>query len=89
MAPIALSQLIAVNVEYGVLLSGSGCRKAVSSIGIVEHLRKIHKEKLAVRKQVEEFVAEIPWEYDYSSINLPADESAPQPVIPVMSGFHC
>lgn len=60
-APAALSQLIALNVEYGVLLClGSGCRKAVNPADIVQHLRKIHHEKPLVRKQVQEFVAEIP-----------------------------
>lgn len=58
--PAALSQLIAVNIEYKVLLCVKlNCRKAVNLVGIVEHLRKIHKEKLAVRKQVKEFVVEI------------------------------
>jgi hypothetical protein len=50
-------------------------------------LRKIHKEKPEVREQVQEFVQGIPWEYDYSSVQLPADGLAPQPVIPIMSGF--
>jgi hypothetical protein len=59
--PTALSQLIAVNVEYGVLLCLSGkCRKAVSLAGIVEHLRKIHGAEPQVRKQVPEFAAGIP-----------------------------
>lgn len=44
--PTALSQLIAVNVEYKVLLCARlNCCKAVSPAGIIEHLRKIHKEK--------------------------------------------
>src|SRR5580658_242683 len=39
----ALSQLIALNVEYGVLLCASSqCRKAVSPGSIAEHLRTIH-----------------------------------------------
>jgi hypothetical protein len=58
--PAALSQLIVVNVKYKVLLCiKPNCRKAVNLVSIVEHLRKIHKEKLAVRKQVEEFVTKI------------------------------
>jgi hypothetical protein len=42
--PAALGQLIALNVEYEVLLC-LNCRKGVSPASIVEHLRKIHKEK--------------------------------------------
>jgi hypothetical protein len=88
--PTALAQLIAVNMEYEVLLClNPKCCKAVNPAGIVEHLRKIHSEKPEVRKQVQEFVGGISWAYDYSSIRSPADGSAPQPVIPVMSGFHC
>ena len=88
--PPALGQLVAVNAEFEVLLCiRPQCRKAVSPAGVVEHLRKIHREKPAVRKQVQEFVAGIPWEYDYASVRLPADGSAPQAVIHVQDGFHC
>jgi hypothetical protein len=38
--PAALAHLIAVNVEYEVVLCvGAGCRRAVSPAGTVEHLR--------------------------------------------------
>lgn len=88
--PVALSQLVAVNVEYRVLLCLSrGCRKAVSPAGIVEHLRKIHKETPQVRKQVQEFIKGIPWKYDYSTVPLPIDGLAPQPIVPIVDGFHC
>jgi hypothetical protein len=42
--PAALGQLIALNVEYGVLLClGGGCSsKAINPAGAVEHLRKKH-----------------------------------------------
>jgi hypothetical protein len=88
--PTALAQLIAVNMEYEVLLClNLKCCKAVNPAGIVKHLRKIHGEKPEVQKQVQEFIREIPSEYDYSSVRLPADGSAPQPVIAVQDGFHC
>jgi hypothetical protein len=81
-----LDQLIAVNAEFEVLLCVSRqCCKAVSPAGTVEHLRKFHKEKPAVRNQVREFVAEIPWVYDYASIKLPANGSAPQPAVSLRS----
>jgi hypothetical protein len=51
--PLALGQLIAVNAEFEVLLCvNPKCRKAVSLAGAVEHLRKIYKEKLGIRKEV-------------------------------------
>ena len=59
--PTALSQLIAVNVEYRVLVClKSQCRKAVNPGGLVEHLRKIHHEEPRVRKQVQEFITGVP-----------------------------
>ena len=30
----------------------------------------------------------MPWAYNYSSIALPADGLAPQPVLPVVEGFY-
>ena len=41
--PVALSQLIALNIEYKVLLCvTNSCHKAVSLASIVEHLRSVH-----------------------------------------------
>jgi hypothetical protein len=55
--PQGLSELIALNVRYRVLLClGHGCYKAVSLAGIVEHLRKIHKREPKIQKEVEEYV---------------------------------
>jgi hypothetical protein len=88
--PSALAHLIAINVEYEVLLClGHGCRKAVSRIGILEHLQKIHKTTPKIRKQVQEFIQEIPWEYDYSTVPLPKDRLALQPIIPIEDGCQC
>ena len=90
--PPTLRQLIALNVEYSVLLClGSGCGgKAVNPAGLVEHLRKIHRTPPSVRKQAREFVAErIPWAYDYATVKLPANGLAPQPRVPVVEGFLC
>jgi hypothetical protein len=88
--PQGLSELIALNVRYRVLLClGHGCRKAVSPAGIVEHLRKIHKREPKIRKEVEEYVQLFPVQYDYSSVPLPQDRLAPQPVVPVVDGLQC
>jgi Orsellinic acid/F9775 biosynthesis cluster protein D len=89
--PTALSQLVALNVEYGVLLCvGSGCCKAVSPASIVEHLRTIRQTSRAIRRQVQVYVQAFPaWDYDYASVPLPLDGLAPQPVVPVVDGFQC
>jgi hypothetical protein len=64
--PAALSQLIALNLEYGVLLcvSSKYC-KAVSPTSIVEYLRTIHQTSRAVRKQVQEYVQGFPAWYSW------------------------
>jgi len=42
--PQALSQLLAVNVEYGVLICiGNTCHCAVISAGLTAHVRRKHK----------------------------------------------
>jgi hypothetical protein len=87
--PPTLTYLIALNVEFHVLLClGNGCRKAVSLAGIVEHLRKKHSTKLEIRKQVQGYIKEFPFIYDYSTVQLPVDRSALQPIIPIMDGFQ-
>jgi hypothetical protein len=88
--PVALSQSVAVNAEFVVLLClRPPCRKAIIPASAVEHFRKIHEEGPAVHKKVQAFVAGIPWEYDYASVRLPANGLAPQPCIPVVDGFRC
>ena len=87
------AHLIAVNHEFAVLLCKSpGCRHAVTLAGIAEHLRKFHHEKTAIRKDVEEFRRALTTQdtrflCDYRSVRLPVCGSAPQPVLPVVSGF--
>ena len=49
--PSALGQLVAVNIEYRVLLCVSPkCCKAASPAGLVEHLCKIHEAEPQVRR---------------------------------------
>ncbi|KFY27816.1 hypothetical protein V493_03286 [Pseudogymnoascus sp. VKM F-4281 (FW-2241)] len=85
-----LAHLIHLNVEFKVLVClGRGCHKAVSRAGLVEHLRKIHKEKPEIRKQVEEYTKKFPFDYNYSTIQLPVDGLAPQPIILIVNGLQC
>jgi hypothetical protein len=48
-----------------------------------------HKTPIALRKQVDEYVKEFPFTYDYTDVRLPDDGSAPQPIIPIVDGFIC
>jgi hypothetical protein len=69
------------------LYLGNGCRKAISTAGIVEHLRKMHGVKPEIRKQVQAYIQEFLVKYDYSTVQLPVDGSAPQAIIAVIDGF--
>ena len=68
---------------------GDGCRCAVSPAAIADHLRRKHKVQLELRKQVERYIEGFPFIYNYSTVQLPLDRSAPQPVIEVVDGFQC
>jgi hypothetical protein len=88
--PQRLSELIALNIQYRVLLClGHGCCKAVSLAGIVEHLRKIHKREPKIRKEVKEYIQLFPVRYNYSRVLLPQDKLALQPIVPVVDGLQC
>ena len=74
--PQALSHLIALNVEYGVLICISGkCQHALKPTTISRHLRDKHKVPSNVQKQVEEYIKEFPFAYNYTSVPLPSDGS--------------
>ena len=88
--PQALSHLIYLNAKYKVLVClGSGCSKAVSPTAFSEHMRTKHTTSPEVRKQVREYTNRFPYKYDYKTVPLPPDRSAPQPVIPIVNGFQC
>ncbi|KAK6599319.1 hypothetical protein H4I96_08523 [Botrytis cinerea] len=53
------------------------------------HLSDQHRVPIKLRKQLEEYIKEYPFQYDYTNIQLPSDSSAPQPIIPVLDGYKC
>ena len=93
--PSSLAHLVAISVEFGVLLCLSPlCRHAQTMNGIVEHMRKIHHEKPEIQKQLSEFVQDIisqdaQFQCNYTTVRLPADGLMPQPVVPIVDGFSC
>ncbi len=88
--PLDLRGLISLNIAYQVLIcKHNDCCKAVQPSALSEHLRVQHKTPLRIRRQVEGYVKGCPWQYDFSTIRLPKDESGPQPIIPVVDGFQC
>jgi hypothetical protein len=89
--PQDLSHLMAVNVEYSVLIClGNTCSCAVNPAGFTAHVRRKHKVPKEVWEQVEQYIQECAFEeYNYASVQLPVDGLAPQPVIPTVDGFVC
>jgi hypothetical protein len=88
--PDSLNRLIELNASYGVLICMSQeCRRAVSPAGISAHLRRKHATPIELRRQVDRYVEEFPFKYDHSTVRLPADGLAPQPIIQVVDGFKC
>jgi hypothetical protein len=88
--PQALSHLIALNVDYGVLICvNSKCKYALEPQAISRHLRDKHKTPIKLRKQVEQYVKEFPFAYNHASVPLPLSRLAPQPIIPVVDGVGC
>jgi hypothetical protein len=88
--PPDLCHLIHLNVAYRVLICPyNECCKAVEPGAFEEHLRVKHDTPLPDRKRVRKYIDGFEWDYDYSTIPLPKDGSAPQPLIPVVDGFQC
>ena len=88
--PSSFCDLVHVNPEYKVVVCiANRCRKAVVPASLRDHLRRIHKTPLETRQEVARFIAGLNFNYDHSTVKLPPDGSAPQPVIAVGDGFQC
>ena len=58
-------------------------------MAISRHLRDRHKTPIELRKQVERYIHGFPFAYNHTSVPIPADGLAPQPIIPIVDGFVC
>jgi hypothetical protein len=88
--PEPLGHLTRLNTVYGVLICmGNGCECAVSPASFSDHLRRKHETSLELRQQVDRYIAGFPFAYDYSSVPLPTDGLAPQPIIRIVEGLRC
>jgi hypothetical protein len=86
--PEALAHLAALNVEFNVLICRQ-CKFAVKPTAIPRHFSDRHKTPIELRKQFEEYIKEFPFTYDHTTVILPIDGLAPQPVVPVLEGYRC
>ena len=93
--PLSIAHLVAVNLEYAVLLCiKPRCKRAQTVTGLEEHLRRFHREKQAIRKEAAEFGQRLVWLDErfvrsYEVVELPVDGLAPQPLVPVVDRFSC
>jgi hypothetical protein len=87
--PEALNYLLVLNVEYTVLICvGNGCCCVLKPTALSRHLSTKYKTPIALRRQLDQYVATFPCTYDYNTVVLPSDGSALQPVIPIVDGFQ-
>ena len=86
--PEALAQLVALNVEFKVLICIQ-CKYVVKPTAISRHFSDKHKTPRPLRKQLDEYITEFPFRYDHNSVTKPSNGSTPQPIIPVLRGYLC
>jgi hypothetical protein len=86
--PEDLRHLIHLNTTYCVL-SCVECKKAVRPGALVEHLKSKHQVAWEVCKRVEGYIKGFRHDYKCSTIRLPDNGSAPQPLLPITSRFTC
>ena len=93
--PAAVAHLIGINSDFAVLLCRSpGCRHAQAVRGIAEHLRKVHHESPALRREAEEFGWELVRQdarflRSYADVELLINGSRPQHIVPVVDLYSC
>jgi hypothetical protein len=86
--PEALTYLIALNVEYNVLICIQ-CKFVLKPTAIPRHFSDRHKTAIKLQKQIDEYIKEFLFLYDYTTVTLPPDGSASQLVIAVLKGHLC
>ena len=88
--PEAMQPWLMLNSEFCVIVChATKCRQALSPDSISRHLRDKHQVIIEFRQQLEEFLKEWQWQYNFQSVLLPLDGSLPQPVLPIIRGFQC
>lgn len=86
--PKALTHLVALNVEFNVLVCLQ-CKYTLQPTAISQHLADKYKTPIELRKKVEEYIKEFPFTYNHTTVTLPSDGSALQPIIPSIYSLKC
>src|SRR6202043_2662789 len=86
--PELLVHLIELNIDFEVLVCTT-CYKAITPTGINQHMRKIYNLEPNLRNKLRKYMNSFTNSYSPSTIRLPANSSAPQPILPIVDGFQC
>jgi hypothetical protein len=86
--PEDLRYLADLNTVYCVLCYVE-CKEAVYPRSFVEYLKHFHQVPWEVYKRVKRYIEGFRHNYEHSTIQLPDDGLAPQPLLPVTRGFNC
>jgi hypothetical protein len=65
------------------------CKYVVKPTTISRHLADKHKMAIKLQKEVEEYVREFLFVYNHTTVLLPSDGSALQPIIPTIYSLKC
>ena len=65
--PEALNRIVALNVEFSVLICLQ-CKYAISPTAISRYLSNKYKTLIELQKQLDEYIRGFPFQYDYTSI---------------------
>lgn len=87
--PDLLGQWLILNARFHVLVCSAGCQQALAPGGISRHLRDKHQVHIESRKLADQYIKQWQWPYTFQTVLLPPDGLAPQPGIPVFTGFQC
>ena len=88
--PEVIRPWLTLNAEFYVLICHhASCQQALSPGAISSHLRDKHLVKIELRRQIDEYLKQWQWPYDFQSVPLPLPGLASQPILPVLDGFHC
>jgi hypothetical protein len=80
--------LIYLNVEFGVLVYlGVRCSKAVALTTFSKHLRKKHIIPSNIQKQVQEYISDFLYKYNFKTVVLLINKNALQLVMPIVDEF--
>ena len=72
--PKELEQWLTLNIDFQVLICYSaGCHQALSPGAISRHLRDKHQVKVEIQKQLDHYIKQWQWPYNFQSVLLPPD----------------